>query len=125
MSTVQLVRVPELGVPSAPFSSMMAPVEPVLIASAVATPVPNPVIPVLSGSPVQLVRVPEAGVPSTGVVMVGEDSVADEIVGEDSVADEIVGEVANTKLPVVSPAVIREDVIVLPAEIVDIYFPTK
>ena len=42
------------------------------VASHVATPVPNPLTPVLIGNPVQLVRVPEAGMPSAGVVRVGE-----------------------------------------------------
>jgi hypothetical protein len=40
--------------------------------NAVATPVPNPDIPVLAGKPVQFVRVPDVGVPKTGVVKEGE-----------------------------------------------------
>ena len=40
-------------------------------ASAVATPVPHPVVPAI-GKPVQEVSVPEDGVPSTGVTKVGE-----------------------------------------------------
>lgn len=49
----------------------MAPAEPTFTASAVATPVPNPVSP-LAGYPVQLVNVPEVGVPNKGVVKVGD-----------------------------------------------------
>ena len=49
-----------------------APVEPTLIASAVATPVPRPEMPVATGSPVAFVRVPDDGVPSAGVTSVGD-----------------------------------------------------
>ena len=62
MSPVQLVKVPELGVPNAPLKVIKAPAEPTFMAKAVATPVPNPVIPEI-GSPVALVKVNEAGVP--------------------------------------------------------------
>ena len=44
------------------------------VASAVATPVPSPDIPVATGNPVQLVKVPLAAVPSAGVTRVGEVS---------------------------------------------------
>ena len=68
---VAFVNVPELGVPRAPLNNTTAPADPVLTASAVATPVPSPEIPVATGKPVQLVSVPEDGVPNTGVVKVG------------------------------------------------------
>ena len=42
------------------------------VARNVATPVPNPLMPVATGNPVALVSVPDAGVPSTGVTKVGE-----------------------------------------------------
>lgn len=42
------------------------------VASAVATPVPNPETPVLIGRPVALVKVPLVGVPRIGVTRVGE-----------------------------------------------------
>jgi hypothetical protein len=42
------------------------------VARKVATPVPKPLIPVLTGKPVQLVRVPDVGVPRIGVTNVGE-----------------------------------------------------
>lgn len=45
------------------------------VARNVATPVPNPLTPVLMGNPVAFVSVPEAGVPSTGAVNVGAVSV--------------------------------------------------
>jgi hypothetical protein len=61
---VALVSVPEEGVPSAPFLVTMAPVEPVLTARAVATPVPKPDTPVEIGRPVAFVSVPEEGVPN-------------------------------------------------------------
>ena len=76
---VQLVSVPEVGVPNkgvtkvGEVASTLAP-DPV----DVVTPVPPlatgsvPVTPVVSGSPVQLVSVPEVGVPKTGVTKVGE-----------------------------------------------------
>lgn len=79
---VQLVKVPEEGVPKTGVTSvglvdntvLPDPVE-------VVTPVPPlatgkvPVTPVVRGSPVQLVKVPEEGVPRTGVVSVGLFSV--------------------------------------------------
>ena len=68
---VAFVSVPDEGVPKAPPLTTGAPAEPTLIAKAVATPVPKPVIPVDKGKPVQFVKVPEVGVPSTGVVSVG------------------------------------------------------
>ena len=85
---VQLVKVPEVGVPSSgvtkvgevaktaaplPVSSVRAAAKLALLGVArnVATPVPNPLTPVLTGSPVQLVSVPEVGVPRTGVTSVG------------------------------------------------------
>ena len=42
------------------------------VARNVATPVPNPLMPVATGNPVALVSVADAGVPSTGVTKVGE-----------------------------------------------------
>ena len=42
---VQASRVPDAGVPNAPFNTTGAPALPTLIARAVATPVPKPVIP--------------------------------------------------------------------------------
>jgi hypothetical protein len=42
------------------------------VARKVATPVPSPETPVVSGKPVQLVSVPEVGVPKIGVTKVGE-----------------------------------------------------
>ena len=42
------------------------------VAKNVATPVPNPEIPVDTGNPVTLVITPEAGVPRAGVTNVGE-----------------------------------------------------
>jgi hypothetical protein len=47
------------------------PVAPVLNASAVATPVPNPLIPVETGNPVAFVKVTDVGVPKMGVTNVG------------------------------------------------------
>jgi hypothetical protein len=41
------------------------------VARKVATPVPNPLIPVLTGNPVAFVSVPEVGVPKIGVTKVG------------------------------------------------------
>jgi hypothetical protein len=75
---VQLVSVPEVGVPSNGVTNVgdvfktLLP-EPVLVV----TPVPPletpsvPVIPVDKGRPVQLVSVPEVGMPSSGVTKVG------------------------------------------------------
>jgi hypothetical protein len=75
---VQLVSVPEVGVPSNGVTNVgdvfktLLP-EPVLVV----TPVPPletpsvPVIPVDKGRPVQLVSVPEVGIPSSGVTKVG------------------------------------------------------
>ena len=68
---VKLVATPLEGVPSAPLNVTKAPAEPTLIANAVATPVPNPLIPVDTGNPVQFVNVPEVGVPKSGVVKLG------------------------------------------------------
>ena len=88
-SPVQLVRVPEDGVPKAgvtrtgEVANTKAPV-PVSSVTAVikladdgvpknaATPAANPDTPVEIGRPVQLVRVPEDGVPKAGVVRTGE-----------------------------------------------------
>ena len=42
------------------------------VARKVATPVPNPLMPVATGKPVAFVRVPEVGVPKMGVTKVGE-----------------------------------------------------
>jgi hypothetical protein len=42
------------------------------VARKVATPLPKPLIPDVTGNPVAFVRVPEAGVPRTGAVRVGE-----------------------------------------------------
>ena len=68
---VQLVRLPLLGVPSAPLNVTNAPAEPTLTARAVSTPVPVPVRPVEIGRPVALVSVADDGVPSAGVTNVG------------------------------------------------------
>lgn len=85
---VQLVRVPEAGVPSTgvtrvgdvantreplPVSSVTADIRFALdgVARKVATPVPRPLTPVEIGRPVQLVRVPLVGVPRRGVTSVG------------------------------------------------------
>lgn len=68
---VQLVSVPEAGVPNTPPFTTGAPAEPTLTPKAVATPVPRPDTPVEIGKPVQLVKVPEVGVPSAGVTRVG------------------------------------------------------
>jgi hypothetical protein len=88
-SPVQLVKVPEVGVPNngvtrvgvlantkapLPVSSVTAEAKLAdegVIKNAV-TPAPVPVTPVEIGRPVQLVRVPEVGVPNNGVVRVGE-----------------------------------------------------
>ena len=86
---VTFVITPDAGVPSAgvtsvglvantaapvPVSSVRAAARLALegVARKVATPVPNPLMPVATGSPVALVSVPDAGVPSTGVTSVGE-----------------------------------------------------
>jgi hypothetical protein len=59
------------GVPIAPLNVVKAPEEPTLLAKAVATPVPNPVMPEV-GRPVALVRLTAEGVPRSGVVSVGD-----------------------------------------------------
>ncbi len=88
-SPVQLVRVPEAGVPNAgvtkvglvantrapePVSSVTADIKFALdcVVRKVEIPTASPEIPVETGSPVQLVNVPEAGVPNAGVVNVGD-----------------------------------------------------
>jgi hypothetical protein len=88
-SPVQLVRVPEDGVPNAgvtrvgevantnapvPVSSVTAAIKLADdgVAKKVATPAAKPDTPVEIGRPVQLVRVPEEGVPKAGVTRVGE-----------------------------------------------------
>jgi len=85
---VQLVRVPEVGVPNSgvakvglvantkaplPVSSVTADAKLALegVARNVATPVPRPLTPVETGRPVQFVNVPEVGVPKRGVTRVG------------------------------------------------------
>ena len=85
---MQFVSVPDVGVPSSgvtnvglvantnapdPVSSVTAEIRLALdgVARKVATPVPSPLIPVLTGNPVQLVSVPLVGVPRTGVTKVG------------------------------------------------------
>jgi hypothetical protein len=68
---VAFVKVPDDGVPRAPLNNTTAPADPVLTASAVATPVPKPETPVEIGRPVQLVSVPEDGVPRAGDTRVG------------------------------------------------------
>ena len=60
---VMFVPVIDDGVPPAPSNSTGAPAEPVLMAKAVAMPVPSPLTPVEIGNPVALVRVPDDGVP--------------------------------------------------------------
>jgi hypothetical protein len=89
---VQLVRVPDVGVPRTgvtrvgdvantlapvPVSSVSAAAkfEDEGVAKNVATLAARPETPVDTGNPVQLVRVPEEGVPNTGVVRVGDVSV--------------------------------------------------
>lgn len=86
---VQFVNVPDVGVPNkgvtkvgdvpktnAPFpvSSVTADARLALEGTAknVATPVPKPLIPVLTGNPVQFVMVPDVGVPNKGVTSVGD-----------------------------------------------------
>lgn len=86
---VQLVKVPEAGVPRTgvtnvglvantsepvPVSSVTAVRKLALVgvAKKAATPVPRPDTPVDTGKPVQLVKVPEAGVPRLGVKKVGD-----------------------------------------------------
>lgn len=86
---VQLVRVPDVGVPSrgvtrvgdvaktrdplpVSFVTAVAKLAEVGVARNVATPVPKPDTPVEIGKPVQLVKVPDVGVPSKGVTRVGE-----------------------------------------------------
>jgi len=88
---VQLVKVPEVGVPNKgvvrvgevantksplPVSSVTAVIKLADdgVAKNVATPAAKPDTPVEIGSPVQLVRVPEDGVPKAGVTRVGEDA---------------------------------------------------
>jgi len=88
-SPVQLVRVPEVGVPNNgvvrvgevantkspdPVSSVIAVIKLADdgVAKNAATPAAKPDTPVEIGSPVQLVRVPEDGVPKAGVTRVGE-----------------------------------------------------
>jgi hypothetical protein len=80
-SPVQLVKVPELGVPRTGVTSVgevesttfPEPVE-------VVTPVPPlatdsvPVVPATIGNPVQLVKVPEVGVPNAGVTNVNDSA---------------------------------------------------
>lgn len=76
-SPVQLVKVPEVGVPRIGVTNVgevvndIAPLPLTLAASAVATPVPYPVVPDI-GNPVQLVNTPDAGVPRAGVTKVGD-----------------------------------------------------
>jgi hypothetical protein len=88
---VQLVNVPEVGVPNngvvrvgevantkspVPVSSVTAVIKLADdgVAKNAATPAANPDTPVEIGRPVQLVRVPEDGVPKAGVTRVGEDA---------------------------------------------------
>ena len=76
---VQLVRVPLDGVPKAGVTKVAevvktrSPLPFTLLPKAVATPVPRPEMPVLTGRPVQLVKVPLAGVPRTGATKVIPD----------------------------------------------------
>jgi len=67
---VQLLRLPEAGVPSAPLNPTSPLAVLIAVASPVATPVPRPDMPA-TGNPVQLLRVPLEGVPSAGVVSDG------------------------------------------------------
>jgi hypothetical protein len=60
---VALVRVADVGVPSAPPLVMKAPDDPTFTARAVATLAPSPDTPVDIGNPVALVNVAESGVP--------------------------------------------------------------
>jgi hypothetical protein len=109
---VAFVNVPENGVPRAPLNSTTAPADPVLTASAVATPVPSPEIPVATGRPVQLVNVPEDGVPNTGVVSVGLVRVL--FVNVSVVARPTSVSVAAGKVKVVVPAVAEARTVVVP-----------
>jgi len=52
-----------------PLLKQMEPLPETAAARAVATPVPNPLMPVLTGRPVAFVSVPEVGVPKIGVVI--------------------------------------------------------
>jgi len=61
---VQLVSVPDEGIPRTPPLTTGAPAVPTFTARAVATPVPSPDIPVDTGRPVRFVAVPLDGVPS-------------------------------------------------------------
>lgn len=87
-SPVQLVNVPDVGVPNkgvtsvglvantfapVPVSSVKAAAKLALdgVAKNVAMPVANPLTPVDTGRPVQLVKVPDVGVPKRGVTNVG------------------------------------------------------
>jgi len=86
---VQLVSVPELGVPSTgvtnvgdvPNTNAPEPVSPVThvarfaldgVANHAATSVPRPLMPDETGNPLQFVNVPLAGVPRAGVTSVGD-----------------------------------------------------
>lgn len=86
---VQFVKVPEVGVPRTgvtsvglvaktndpvPVSSVIALARLALLGvpKNVATPAPNPLMPVLIGNPVQFVNVPDVGVPNNGVTNVGD-----------------------------------------------------
>ena len=66
VGNVQLVKVPELGVPNAPPLVTNEPAVPTAIANADATLVPRPLMPVEIGRPVQEVNVPLDGVPKAG-----------------------------------------------------------
>jgi len=68
---VVFVRVPLEGVPKAPPLTTNAPAEPTATARAIATPVPNPLMPVDTGKPVALVNVPLEGVPRAPLNVIG------------------------------------------------------
>lgn len=83
------------------------------VARNVATPVPNPAIPVLTGRPVQLVKVPEVGVPKIGVTKVGvfantfapvpvSSVKADARLAEEGVAKKVATPAASPLIPVLT-----------------------
>lgn len=121
---VQLVRTPDVGVPSkgvtnvgdvaktqepVPVSSVIAAIilADVGVAKKVAIPAANPDTPVEIGRPVQLVNVPEVGVPSNGVTRVGDVANTQEPVPVSSVIAAImfadVGVVKKVAIPAARP----------------------
>ena len=86
-----------------PVSSLIAPRRFALdgVARNVATPVPKPDMPVLTGKPVQFVSVPLVGVPSNGATNVGE---VPKLVSDDAVTPD--ARVAPVKVPAAAVTVI-------------------